>query len=482
MRTEDGQECTSSDNDAYGCCRQALTRFTSRPPRVPAALRSHQRQDGSLPGGIVTIEDVNTNEPSTKKPPSEDTTPSGAAARRHSVLEEFQQKQRAQTLLLAALRAVFIVLVVATVALTLASAPESVQYFPLESIAGTLIAALAAAALVVSADIMTPKKDLASVLAIYLGISFGLVASLGLASLIDIIADAWELSDPQTGVYIGLIKGIGGLSLIYLSVSIVLSTKDDFRLVIPYVQFEKRAQGVIPLLIDTSALVDGRLLDLARIGMIDAPIILPRYVIDELQALSDSKDRLKRERGRRGLDVVRELQEAYPGTKLIDSPPGEEGVDRKLMNTAELEGYRIVTSDTGLTKIARIQSLEVLNLNEVSRAMRGSVVPGSVIETSIVRAGEGAGQGIAYLPDGAMIVVEDGARMIGNICEVEITNTIQRSGGKLVFGKLVASPAETNSATDMADAATGQDPAPHPDHGPDRGDGPTLPRNPRRSR
>ena len=400
------------------------------------------------------------------------------------MLEEFKQKQRAQTLLLSALRAVFIVLVVATVALTLSSAPDSVQYFPLESIAGTLIAALAAAALVVSADIMTPKKDLASVLAIYLGISFGLVASLGLAALIDIIAEAWELSDGQTLVYLGLIKGIGGLSLIYLSVSIVLSTKDDFRLVIPYVQFEKRTRGVVPLLIDTSVLIDGRLLDLARIGMIDAPVILPRYVIDELQALSDSDDRLKRERGRRGLDAVRELQEAYPETKLMDVQPSTEGVDRRLIETAGLEGYRILTTDMGLTKIARIQGLEVLNLNEVSRAIRGTVTPGALIETEIVRAGESKGQGIAYLPDGAMIVVENAEQAIGTTCEIEITNTIQRAGGKLIFGKLRADPVGQTAKTgqSLADAATQQPRAAHPKRDSPPDEGPRLPRNPRRSR
>ncbi|MEE2681207.1 MAG: TRAM domain-containing protein [Planctomycetota bacterium] len=423
---------------------------------------------------------MNTNHPSTE-PSSTRETPAGATPRRpHSVLDEFQQKQRAQTLLLSALRAVFIVLVVATVALTLASAPESVEYFPLESIAGTLIAALAAAALVVSADIMTPKKDLASVLAIYLGITFGLVASLGFASLINVIAEAWELTDGQTLVYLGLIKGIGGLSLIYLSVSIVLSTKDDFRLVIPYVQFEKRAQGMIPLLVDTSALVDGRLIDLTRTGVIDAPIILPRYVIDELQTLSDSKDRLKRDRGRRGLDLIKELQEAYPDTKLIDSTTSSEDVDRRLLQTAETEGYRIVTTDIGLTKIARIRNLEVMNLNEVARALRGGVVPGSTIEATIVRSGEGAGQGIAYLPDGAMIVVEAASERIGQTLEIEITNSIQRPGGKLVFGRLNGET-EDSSPQGMADRATNQPPAPRPEENP-QSEGAKLPRNPRRKR
>ncbi|MEC8560571.1 MAG: hypothetical protein VXY94_10895, partial [Planctomycetota bacterium] len=339
---------------------------------------------------------MNTESPSTDPAPEAPTDLPRTA--QHSVLREFRQRQRTRTLLLSALRAVFVVLVVATVALTLSSAPESAQYFPLESIAGTLIAALAAALLVIIADIMTPKKDLASVLAVYLGVSFGLVASLGLAALLDVIAEAWELKDGQTQIYLGLIKGIGGLCLIYLSVSIVLSTRDDFRLIIPYVQFEKRAQGTIPLVIDTSALIDGRLLELAKTGMVDAPIVIPRYVIDELQSLSDSRDRLKREKGRRGLDVVQALQEVYPETKLVDAPGGDDDVDRRLLDTAELEGYRVVTTDLGLTKIARIKGLLVLNLNEVTGALRGNMVPGMRVETTIIRAGEERDQGIAYLP------------------------------------------------------------------------------------
>ena len=219
---------------------------------------------------------------------------------------------------------------------------------------------------------------------------------------------------------------------------------------------------MIPLLIDSSALIDGRLLDLARIGMIDAPVILPRYVIDELQSLSDSEDRLKRERGRRGLDAVRELQEAYPETKLMDVPASSEDVDRRLVETAGLEGYRILTTDMGLTKIARIQGLDVLNLNEVSKAILGTVAPGAIIETEIVRAGESKGQGIAYLPDGAMIVVENAEKAIGTTCEIEITNTIQRAGGKLIFGKLRAGHKhEAAKATQtLADAATRQPPDP----------------------
>jgi uncharacterized protein YacL len=398
-----------------------------------------------------------------------------------SPLREFERRERQRGLLLGALRASFLVLIVATVALTLASAQTTYGGVPVLEILGTLLAAIAAACLVVIADIMTPRKHLNSVLGIYIGVSFGLVAALGLSALIDIVVEAWEIKGKETAVFLGLAKGIGGLSLVYLSVSIVLSTKDDFRIIIPYVQFEKRAQGVLPLLLDTSALVDGRIVDLARTGIIDSQIMIERFVIDELQALSDSHDRLKRDRGRRGLDVVRRLQEIYGETKINDTPTTETTVDRKLIQTAQREGYRIVTTDGALAKIAEIQDIPVLNVNEVAGAMRLNVLPGDTIDVEIVREGDTAGQGVAFLPDGTMIVIDDASNRIGETLSVVITNSLQRAGGRLVFGRLNEGGEGSGGSADMARAALKQPPM---HERPDKGSpsqGQSIPRNPRRN-
>lgn len=375
-----------------------------------------------------------------------------------SPMREFERRERQRGLLLAALRASFLVLIVATVALTLASAQATYGGVPILSILGTLIAAIAAACLVVFADMMTPRKHLSAVLGIYIGVSFGLVAALGLSALIDIVVEAWELKGKETAVWLGLAKGIGGLSLVYLSVSIVLSTKDDFRIIIPYVQFEKRAQGVLPLLLDTSALIDGRMVDLARTGIIDSPIMIERFVIDELQALSDSSDRLKRDRGRRGLDEVRRLQEIYGETKVTESPTTETTVDRKIIQTAQREGYRVVTTDSALIKIAQIQDIPVLNVNEVAAALRLNVLPGDTIDVEIVREGDSAGQGVAFLPDGTMIVVDDASKRIGETLNVVITNSLQRPGGRLIFARLKADDDGEAGSADMARAALEQPP------------------------
>lgn len=415
-------------------------------------------------------------EPNTPTDPLDSPAPDKASAR--SPMHEFERRERQRSILLMGLRASFLVLIIATVALTLASAQATFGGFPLLTIIGTLIAAFASACLVIVADITTPKKHLSSVLGIYIGVSFGLVAALGLSALIDIVADAWEIADNETAVYLGLAKGIGGLSLVYLSVSIVLSTKDDFRVIIPYVQFEKRAQGVRPLLLDTSALIDGRLVDLARSGIIDSTILIERFVIDELQALADSRDRLKRERGRRGLEYVRRLQEAYQETKISETPTTEQTVDRKIIETAQREGCRIVTNDNALAKIAVIQDIPVLNINEVASALRLQVLPGDELDLEIVREGEGNNQGVGFLPDGTMLVIDDAKQHIGETIRVEITNSLQRAGGRLIFGRALTS----GPSADIAKAAVQQPPM---RERPTQGEAPhtqTPSRNPRRNR
>ena len=374
------------------------------------------------------------------------------------------------------------VLVIATVALTFASSIREFEALSLELLVGLLLAALGAAALVIIADVMTPKKQLASVLGIYVGVSFGLVAALGLSQLIDVVAEAWQLDEAGASLYIALAKGIGGLSLVYLSVSIVLSTKDDIRLVIPYVQFEKRNTGRLPLLIDTSVLIDGRITGLAKTGIIDSTLIIPTYVINELQKLADSSDRNKRERGRRGLDVVQELQRAYPETKIVEPKTEELLVDRMILETAKKEGFRLFTNDLALAKIAEIQSILVVNVHEIVGALRSEVMPGETLELLVVREGETPDQGVAFLPDGSMVVIENASEQIGRSCQIRITNSLQRPGGRLFFGKInkavVSEPSSEGSGDVRREPPTEEPSRSEPSKGSPKN--PSSSRNPRR--
>lgn len=374
------------------------------------------------------------------------------------------------------------VLVIATVALTFASSIREFEALSLELLVGLLLAALGAAALVIIADVMTPKKQLASVLGIYVGVSFGLVAALGLSQLIDVVAEAWQLDEAGASLYIALAKGIGGLSLVYLSVSIVLSTKDDIRLVIPYVQFEKRNTGRLPLLIDTSVLIDGRITGLAKTGVIDSTLIIPTYVINELQKLADSSDRNKRERGRRGLDVVQELQRAYPETKIVEPKTEELLVDRMILETAKKEGFRLFTNDLALAKIAEIQSILVVSMHEIVGALRSEVMPGETLELLVVREGETPDQGVAFLPDGSMVVIENASEQIGRSCQIRITNSLQRPGGRLFFGKINKAVVSAHSSEESEDVSrerpTEETSRSEPSKGAPRN--PSSSRNPRR--
>lgn len=281
----------------------------------------------------------------------------------------------------------------------------------------------------------------------------------------------------RAALYLGLTKVLIGIILCYLSVSVVLTTKDDFRLVIPYVEFAKQVRGVRPLLVDTSALIDGRINDLGQTGFFDAPIIVPRFVIDELQALADSSDRLKRSRGRRGLDMVAKLQSNPYLDVTIDDPIVEGlSVDKMLIELARTQKLRILTTDYNLKKVAHIHGVAVLNVNDLANTLKAAVAPGETLEVQIVKVGENPSQGVGYMPDGTMVVIEEGAERIGETVSATVTNSLQTSAGRMIFAK--TDPPEPGSAASMARVATAQPRT--VDRPGSRRDGPSQGRNPRR--
>ncbi|MCA9283874.1 MAG: hypothetical protein KDA22_01575 [Phycisphaerales bacterium] len=372
-----------------------------------------------------------------------------------------EQERQSRRLLLLVIRSVFIVLLVTVTVLTIASEKETINEFGWSTVWGLILAATAVGVIVLVVDTMTPNKRLSTVVGAYMGICFGLIGAVAIGALIDIVADAWEIGRPPLGdvsrapLYLGLAKVVIGIVLCYLSVSVVLTTKDDFRLVIPYVEFAKQVRGVRPLLVDTSALIDGRINDLGHTGFFDAPIIVPRFVIDELQTLADSSDKLKRSRGRRGLDMVSKIQ-ANPFLDVTIDDPIVEGlsVDKMLIELARTQKLRILTTDYNLKKVAQIHNVAVLNINDLANTLKTSVVPGESIEVTLVKPGENPTQGVGYLADGTMVVVEDASEHIGETVSFVVTNSLQTSAGRMIFGKLEAP--EPGTAANMARAATTQ--------------------------
>jgi len=191
-------------------------------------------------------------------------------------------------------------------------------------------------------------------------------------------------------------------------------------------------------LIDTSAIIDGRLIDVVRTKFLSGSIVVPDFVLLELQRVADSSDPLKRARGRRGLEIVEELKaEANGGFSVRGTDPTEqEPVDSRLVRLARDLGASIITTDYNLNKVAQIQGIDVLNVNELANALKPAVLPGEPLQVKIIREGKEYDQGVAYLDDGTMIVVEGGRKLLGQEVEVEVTSVLQSPSGKMIFARL----------------------------------------------
>jgi len=277
------------------------------------------------------------------------------------------------------------------------------------------------------------RKNISVVSAVFFGLLVGLLVSV----LLGPVVDMYEL---QLGPKVcqALKVGIATVTS-YLAISIVLQTKDDFRFIIPYIEFAKQRKGGRPLLLDTSVIIDGRIADIAETGFLDSPMIVPRFILYELQGIADSSEKMRRDRGRRGLDILNRLQTTPNVDIRIQDTRDEaagDSVDQRLVNlAAELNG-RVVTVDYNLNKVARLAHVEVLNINDLANALKSTVIPGEKLEVTILKPGQEDGQGVGYLDDGTMVVVEDGQNRIGQSTTITVTNVLQKSAGRIIFGSI----------------------------------------------
>jgi len=287
-------------------------------------------------------------------------------------------------------------------------------------------------------DLFTPRKKLSALAGVFFGLLVGMLLSMALAPAVTMITESYgiDLIEPS----IKAIKWMMSICICYLTISIVMRTKDDVRFVIPYVEFAKQTKGARPLILDTSAIIDGRIADLCESKLFDAPVVVPRFVLNELQLIADSADKLKRTRGRRGLDILHEMQSSSVIDVEIDDsiiPEVEEvtGVDQKLMMFAKSRDGRVATTDYNLTKVAHVREVDVVNINDLANSLKTVALPGETMDVRIIKPGEEADQGIGYLPDGTMVVVEDAHNKIGRDLTISITSSLQTSAGKMIFGK-----------------------------------------------
>ena len=289
---------------------------------------------------------------------------------------------------------------------------------------------------VLVADQLTPRKRIQTISALFFGVLVGVILS-------DLIRNAFEptmLLFINDNVWKGFYPVLTSF-VCYLCVSTLLQTKDDFRFIIPYMEFSKEVKGSRPLVLDTSVVIDGRIADVAETHVLDQPLVVPRFVLQELQGIADSSDKLRRNRGRRGLDILNRLQKS-PGIEVrihdteIPELLGIKEVDQKLVVLAKHLGGKVVTNDYNLNKIARLQGVDVINLNDIANALKPIVLPGEALTVKLIKRGEEPGQGVGYLDDGTMVVTEQGAYHLGESVKLTVTSVLQTSAGRMIFGRI----------------------------------------------
>lgn len=286
----------------------------------------------------------------------------------------------------------------------------------------------------IALDTFVARKRVDVISCVYFGVLIGLFLTWVVGYTVEPLMTQFKVVEFKSSVQL-----VSGLMFCYACISMLLQTRDDFRFIIPYVEFSKEVKGVKPYLLDTSVVIDGRIADLVETGVFDNQLVMPRFVLAELQAIADSGDKLRRSRGRRGLDVLNKLRTTESIDMMIhDREIAEmtgQPVDMKLILLAKNLGGKVVTGDYNLNKMARIHGVPVINLNDIANSLKPVYLPGENLEVRIVKAGEEAGQGVGYLDDGTMIVVEGGREYINSSVKIAVTSVLQTSAGRMIFGR-----------------------------------------------
>jgi len=331
------------------------------------------------------------------------------------------------------LRSFFVMACVGIAVLIFNSDPlrDAPPWVPLAVIAGMVALPLA----VIGVDASIRRKDLTTITAVY----FGLLVGVFLTYIAMLVLTPVLPLNPRAPLWTWLPLVLGSV-LCYVCTSLLLQTRDDFRFLIPFVEFARDVRGLRPNVLDASSIVDGRIADLATAGIFESRFVVPSVVLEELQAAAESGDKQRRIRGRRGLDVLARLR-ANPALDIDVLSPADDdeaddtAVESRVVAMAKRLGGRIVTTDANLVKIAAVRSVPALSVNDVAIALKPAYVPGDALTVRLVKQGEEPDQGVGYLDDGTMVVVEHGRDQIGRTVHVAVTSTLQTTAGRLVFAR-----------------------------------------------
>jgi uncharacterized protein YacL len=307
--------------------------------------------------------------------------------------------------------------------------PSPVDQYPLISFVLLMIFTQGVTCL----DLLISRKRIEVMSAIYFGLLVGVLLSY---LLIQALSPVISKTPWGEGVVM-----ITTLTLPYLCISFLLQTKDDFRFIVPYVEFSRELKGGRPLLLDSSALIDGRIADVVETKILDSEMVVPDFILKEVQDIADSSDKVRRVRGRRGLDILSNLQNnpnvdiSMYETKETDKEKGLT-VDQRLVVTAKKLGGKVVTNDFNLNKVASVQGVDVINLNDVANSLKPRYLPGEHIQLKIIKEGESQAQGVGYLDDGTMVVCEQANHLVGRDVDAVVTSVLQSSAGRMIFGRV----------------------------------------------
>jgi uncharacterized protein YacL len=281
--------------------------------------------------------------------------------------------------------------------------------------------------LAVLLEMGTARVPFGSIVLGAVAISAGIVAGLLGGTAVAALA-------PDAG---GAARGFGAVLGGYLGTAIALARRGDLELLADRAFPERPRRRLPGKVLDTSVIIDGRIIDVCEAGFVEGPLIVPQFVLRELQQIADSPDGLKRNRGKRGFDVLERLQRSPKATVIVDERdfPNAREVDRKLIELARAVGAKIVTNDYNLDRVAELSGVTVLNVNELANALKPVVLPGEVMHVRIQREGKESGQGVAYLDDGTMVVVDHGRKHVGQSIDVTVTSVLQTTAGRMIFSR-----------------------------------------------
>jgi uncharacterized protein YacL len=263
---------------------------------------------------------------------------------------------------------------------------------------------------------------------------FGLILGLIMAKL---VTDAFSLA-PITRESLDRVRVVLTLIFCYLGMVIGLRGKDEFNIIIPYVRLRRQDQLEEIVIVDTSAIIDGRIVDIIKTKFLESKIIIPRFVLKELQQIADSTDPIKRQRGRRGLELLHTMQKETGQNLALHEEefPEVPEVDAKLVKLAKLLDAKVLTVDFNLNRVATIQGVKILNINELANALKPVVFPGEQMQIKLIKEGKEHNQAVGYLDDGTMVVVEEARRFIGQEIKVVVTSVLQTQAGRMIFTKI----------------------------------------------